>query len=159
MIENIENQTCPCGNPQSYRLCCGLYIEKGEWAPTPEQLMRSRYTAFTQGRADYIQQTMREEALKNFNAASVKEWALSVKWDKLEVLSSSLIQESDTRGFVSFVAHYQDENKPEQIKEISEFKKIDGRWYYTNTAKMGRNDPCFCGSGKKYKKCCEASLA
>lgn len=21
--------------------------------------------------------------------------------------------------------------------------------------KIGRNDPCFCGSGKKYKKCCE----
>lgn len=22
--------------------------------------------------------------------------------------------------------------------------------------KMGRNEPCFCGSGKKYKKCCGA---
>ena len=25
---------------------------------------------------------------------------------------------------------------------------------YRNTAKIGRNDPCPCGSGKKYKKCC-----
>mgnify|MGYP001448354490 CR=1 FL=1 len=24
----------------------------------------------------------------------------------------------------------------------------------TNENKVGRNDPCFCGSGKKYKKCC-----
>ena len=24
------------------------------------------------------------------------------------------------------------------------------------TQKVGRNDPCSCGSGKKYKKCCEA---
>ena len=24
------------------------------------------------------------------------------------------------------------------------------------TAKVGRNDPCPCGSGKKYKKCCGA---
>jgi preprotein translocase subunit SecA len=23
-----------------------------------------------------------------------------------------------------------------------------------NTPKVGRNDPCPCGSGKKYKKCC-----
>jgi len=27
-----------------------------------------------------------------------------------------------------------------------------------NAAKIGRNDPCPCGSGKKYKKCCGASL-
>ena len=25
------------------------------------------------------------------------------------------------------------------------------------SAKVGRNDPCPCGSGKKYKKCCGAS--
>ena len=23
--------------------------------------------------------------------------------------------------------------------------------------KVGRNDPCHCGSGKKYKKCCGAA--
>jgi hypothetical protein len=27
------------------------------------------------------------------------------------------------------------------------------------TKKVGRNDPCPCGSGKKYKKCCEVRLA
>ena len=26
------------------------------------------------------------------------------------------------------------------------------------TKKVGRNDPCPCGSGKKYKKCCEERL-
>ncbi len=26
------------------------------------------------------------------------------------------------------------------------------------TKKVGRNDPCPCGSGKKYKKCCEDKL-
>lgn len=26
------------------------------------------------------------------------------------------------------------------------------------TKKVGRNDPCPCGSGKKYKKCCEQRL-
>ena len=24
--------------------------------------------------------------------------------------------------------------------------------------RVGRNDPCSCGSGKKFKKCCEAKL-
>ena len=27
-----------------------------------------------------------------------------------------------------------------------------------NAAKVGRNDPCPCGSGKKYKKCCGANV-
>ena len=27
-----------------------------------------------------------------------------------------------------------------------------------SSAKIGRNDPCPCGSGKKYKKCCAAKL-
>jgi uncharacterized protein len=26
--------------------------------------------------------------------------------------------------------------------------------YRRETVKIGRNDPCYCGSGKKYKKCC-----
>lgn len=26
------------------------------------------------------------------------------------------------------------------------------------TQKIGRNDPCPCGSGKKYKKCCGAAV-
>ena len=45
----------------------------------------------------------------------------------------------------------------------------DGRWVYTGQVnesgktvrreapKVGRNDPCPCGSGKKYKKCCGAN--
>ena len=28
----------------------------------------------------------------------------------------------------------------------------------THSAKVGRNDPCPCGSGKKYKKCCGATV-
>lgn len=29
-----------------------------------------------------------------------------------------------------------------------------GKTYVRTVAKIGRNDPCSCGSGKKYKKCC-----
>jgi uncharacterized protein len=31
---------------------------------------------------------------------------------------------------------------------------IDPRVSSASTKKAGRNDPCPCGSGKKYKKCC-----
>ena len=50
--------------------------------------------------------------------------------------------------------------------EHAYFKKLDGEWkfidgeiesgvpYVREEPKIGRNDPCPCGSGKKYKKCC-----
>ena len=34
------------------------------------------------------------------------------------------------------------------LKEIAEIQAA------TKPKKVGRNDPCPCGSGKKYKKCC-----
>ena len=41
----------------------------------------------------------------------------------------------------------------ESIKKekVSEPKKIDPKYF---GKKMNRNEPCFCGSGKKYKRCC-----
>lgn len=37
-------------------------------------------------------------------------------------------------------------------KEIK--KEYNKSKTYVNENKIGRNDPCSCGSGKKYKKCC-----
>ena len=31
---------------------------------------------------------------------------------------------------------------------------LSGKTYVRDTPKIGRNDPCICGSGKKYKRCC-----
>ncbi|SDY94873.1 SEC-C motif-containing protein [Nitrosomonas sp. Nm58] len=45
---------CPCGSNKKYIECCGRYLDKGEIAPTAEILMRSRYTAYTLGREDYL---------------------------------------------------------------------------------------------------------
>lgn len=41
-------------------------------------------------------------------------------------------------------------------KEIK--KEYDKTVTVVNTQKIGRNDPCPCGSGKKYKKCCGKNL-
>jgi uncharacterized protein YecA (UPF0149 family) len=32
--------------------------------------------------------------------------------------------------------------------------RLSGHQLKPRTEKVGRNDPCPCGSGKKYKKCC-----
>ena len=145
---------CPCNPATPYSNCCGPYIEGEKIPQTPEQLMRSRYSAFTQGNSDYIGNTMRNQALKQYDPNATREWALSLKWDRLEILAAPPVAENSTTGVVHFIAHYFEKDKPEIIEEWSEFQKIDNRWFYTHTAKMGRNDPCLRGSGKKYKKCC-----
>lgn len=44
----------------------------------------------------------------------------------------------------------------EKRKEL--FKKQKASGTIVKEAKVGRNDPCPCGSGKKYKKCCGRNL-
>jgi len=41
---------------------------------------------------------------------------------------------------------------PEQRKEIT--KAFRASKVFVSESSVGRNDPCPCGSGKKYKKCC-----
>ncbi|MGI9280290.1 MAG: SEC-C metal-binding domain-containing protein [Endozoicomonas sp.] len=52
-----------------------------------------------------------------------------------------------------------DTDQEEAHHECSDFIKEQGRWYFIYPgipAKLpGRNAPCPCGSGKKYKKCCQ----
>ena len=45
-----------------------------------------------------------------------------------------------------------DRDKPEDISDL----EILLNWPQPREAekKVGRNEPCLCGSGKKYKKCC-----
>lgn len=159
-------QLCLCGSNQPYTTCCEVFINGQTIAPTPEALMRSRYTAYAQSNVDYIAATMKEEAAKDFNAEATKIWAQHTKWLGLEVLQATPVTTETKVGFVEFIAHYIFNNKKENIHEVSEFHQENDRWYYvdgkhTDTAnspgdsiKIGRNDICPCGSGKKYKKCC-----
>ncbi|EKJ4672938.1 SEC-C domain-containing protein, partial [Escherichia coli] len=65
-------------------------------------------------------------------------------------------QDVDNIGFVSFVARFTEGSKTGAIIERSRFLKENGQWYYIDGTRpqFGRNDPCPCGSGKKFKKCC-----
>jgi len=155
-------KTCPCGSKINYWQCCGHFIEQNHFPQTAEALMRSRYSAYSQAKMEYIQQTMLGEPLQQFELREAKHFAEQSDWQGLTILATRLGQECDEIGQVEFIARYQLMGKPEIMHELSEFRKIEGRWYYTagkpGTIKMGRNNACFCGSGKKYKKCCAALL-
>ncbi|MEQ1789644.1 MAG: YchJ family protein [Rickettsiales bacterium] len=154
---------CPCGSGKSYDHCCNLYISGRQIPLTPEALMRSRYTAFTKANIDYIERTMKAPALNDFNQLDALAFAKDNQWIKLEVVRSS---QQKSQGIVEFIAHFTRDGEHHVLHEISEFHLDDGQWFYIDgttpgqqkpyvaSEKIGRNDPCLCGSGKKHKKCC-----
>ena len=152
---------CPCGTKIKYTDCCEPFINANKNPQTPEELMRSRYTAYTQANIEYILKTMKAPAANHFEAQSAKKWSTTIKWMGLEVLKASL---NNTKGFVEFIAHFNEQGKNTYIHEISEFHQINGVWFYvdgnfvqpkpTTKPLIGRNDLCPCGSKRKYKKCC-----
>ena len=130
------SQLCPCGSAVEYSLCCHPYVSGEKVAPDPEHLMRSRYCAFVMQDADYL----------------IKTWHPSCGLTVFE----HCWQDADNIGFVSFVARFTEGGKIGAIIERSRFLKENGQWYYIDGTRpqFGRNDPCPCGSGKKFKKCC-----
>lgn len=125
-----------------------------KFAPTPEALMRSRYTAYTLANIPYIQKTMTGKAAENYDPNSSKIWATAVSWLGLTVIDASPIL--NNTATVIFFARFSEQNKKQSIYEKSLFKKINGRWFYVDgtTIKINRNENCPCGSQKKSKRCC-----
>ena len=145
---------CACNSGQPFKACCQPFVTGAQMPATPEQLMRSRYTAYTQALVDYIADTMCGPAAQGFDKDETAHWAHHIKWHGLDVLNSSM---AEHEGTVEFKARYEQDGHMHHISENSLFRRIRGRWFYVDTVKsqkLGRNDPCHCGSGKKYKKCC-----
>ncbi|HEV7371204.1 YchJ family protein [Arenibaculum sp.] len=160
--------TCPCGSGRPLEACCGPYLSGDAVPPTPEALMRSRYTAFAVGNLDHLERTLLPGTRDDFDRESVAKWAAGSEWTGLEIRSTEGGGPDDDQGMVEFVAHFRTEGKDLVHHETSRFQRSDGRWWYADgtmgppprrAAKVGRNDPCPCGSGRKYKKCCGAAAA
>jgi SEC-C motif-containing protein len=157
---------CACGSQKKVEACCKRFIDGVAIPTTPEELMRSRYTAFTQINIDYICHTMKGLAAAGFDVEDAKRWAESVEWLGLEVVNTFMEEE---KGFVEFLAHFKQNGKRQILHELSEFHFENGIWYYVDGSvpkkiplilpmtRVGRNDLCNCGSGKKHKKCCAKS--
>ena len=132
--------------------------------PTAHALMRSRYTAFVLKDVDYLYDTLELSSRKSYDAESVRAWAEGATWHSFTILDQEAGQENDTEGVVEFEARYSIEGVDKLHHERASFVKKNKRWYFNEGAivrlepicvnKIGRNKPCPCGSGKKYKKCC-----
>jgi SEC-C motif-containing protein len=155
---NKVNNLCPCGSHQDYQQCCGIYITHQKFPETPEALMRSRYTAYSQANMNYIQETMRNPAALNFNAENSRQWASQVEWLGLKIISAPSVKPGTNIGFVEFIASFSQNNQRQIIHERSEFQLMENRWFYVAgiTPKVNANAPCPCGSQKKFKRCCNS---
>jgi len=155
---------CPCGSGKDFAACCGPIIG-GAPAPTAEALMRSRYSAYVKGEIDYIETSLAREKRKRFDAEAAKQWSDNAVWQGLTIHAVEDGGPEDKTGAVEFTAAYETGGQPTQHHEKARFRREGEHWLYVDgemvgatvrreSPKVGRNDPCPCGSGKKFKKCC-----
>lgn len=157
---------CPCQSGQELEVCCEPFIKGTAKPPTAESLMRSRYTAYATGEVEYIAKTLAPESRGDFDLQATRKWANDSEWKGLKIVSTSEGTAADKRGVVEFIATYAQEGETHEHREVSSFRKNEkGQWLFVEgdernqetfireEPKIGRNDPCHCGSGKKFKKC------
>lgn len=174
---------CVCGSGKAFGSCCEPVLKGEVVASTAEQMMRARYTAYVRGELKFIRDTLAPEKRKGFNLKEAEEWSKGSEWLGLEIMTTERGQANDKNGVVEFTAKYRKDGEVIEHHEVSKFRKDpDGQWYFVDGDahthkegeghhhhhhaprepmvregdKVGRNDPCPCGSGKKYKKCCAA---
>ena len=117
---------CYCGSSKTFENCCKIYIKGIQKPATAEGLMRSRYSAFATGEADYLVATTHSSTRKFHKKSDILAWSKSIQWIKLEVLAS-------TETTVTFKAYYLDYELKAQIHhEHSTFTFENGTWFYVD---------------------------
>jgi SEC-C motif-containing protein len=161
----MTTESCPCGSKKTFAECCGPALSGAAAAATPEALMRSRYTAFVKHDVDYIYKTIAPGQRGDFDRQAVDDWSRNSEWLGLDIIATEKGGPTDETGTVEFAARFKEKGQERRHDELATFVKIDGRWYFEDGKtpsvkpvrnegpRVGRNDPCPCGSGKKYKKC------
>lgn len=147
---------CPCASGLPLAECCGRY-HAGTPAPSAELLMRSRYSAYVLGLIDYLVATTLPAQQAALDRAGMTAWSAGSVWLGLEVESTEVLGGRPEHARVTFTARWHDAAGEQQQRERSAFVQHQGRWYFldpTVPLKAGRNDPCPCASGEKFKKCC-----
>ncbi|MGW0767955.1 YchJ family protein [Streptomyces sp. NPDC002676] len=119
----MTTRTCPCGLPQPYDACCGRFLIGAAAAPTAEALMRSRYSAFVKGDAEYLLRTWHPRT-----RPARLELDPGMRWTGLEILGGTGGSAFHQNGTVTFRASY----RGGSLHERSRFERVDGAWVYVD---------------------------
>ena len=143
---------------------CAEIISGAGKAETAEELLRARYTAFVLGHMRFVTATTHPSSRSEEVDQANRRWSEESTWQGLQVIDSRCEGEDVT--FVTFEAKFTRRGEPQTHRERSRFERVDGEWFFVSCEivknptvrytqpKPGRNALCFCGSGKKYKRCC-----
>ena len=114
---------CPCGGGR-YDSCCAPYLRREAWPATAEQLMRSRYSAFTLGDAEHLLRTWHPRTRPESLRLDDRDWT---GLDVTELVDGG---EDDQMGIVGFDAHWVAGRERGRQSERSAFVRRGGRWFY-----------------------------
>ncbi|MEU5683099.1 YchJ family protein [Streptomyces venezuelae] len=119
--------SCPCGHPQPYDKCCGRLHRGESAASTPEELMRSRYSAFAVQDEGYLLRTWHPRT-----RPPRVEFDPAMRWVGLEIEDTTEGSAFHTTATVTFRARYTDSGRPDALHEKSRFERVDGSWLYVD---------------------------
>ena len=121
------------------RSCCGPWL-RGQSAPSPVALMRSRFAAYALGMTPYIMSTtdpngpMHEPDAVRWTA-SIDAFCAATQFDGLEIHAHTM---SDFEGHVDFSARLSVDGEDRSFREHSRFTRSGDRWLYWG-AKPGQS--------------------
>jgi len=149
------SENCPCQSGKSYEQCCGRFITHQAQPENARELMRSRFSAYVRNDTDYLMQSWHRDFRPDQLTLD-----LDIRWLGLELIAFS---EDDDEASVEFEATLAADGRIDALREKSRFVRENGQWLYTDgdmleprrkPLKIGRNEPCPCASGLKFKRCC-----
>ena len=182
---SISLPICPCqinpvsdtiGAPLLYQDCCQPYHDgllnneadkiDGAKPDSAERLMRSRYSAFVLVKPEYIVKTTLPAQQKLLDIQAIENWAKETDWAGLEIVTHTP-KLGKRHAQVEFKAYFKTPEGLQAHHELSAFVKVidkannDARWYFldpTVSMSVTQKQPCICGSGEKFKRCCGAYI-
>ena len=120
-------EQCPCANERRYAACCARW-HGGVPAPDADSLMRSRYSAYALGLADYLMATWHVSTRPTTLDLAEKPGERTI-WLGLDVKSHRVIDENHAE--VEFIARFRvGGGRASRLYERSRFVREDGRWFY-----------------------------
>ena len=154
----------PTENEAELKAYCLPFIRGEKQPETAAELMASRYVAYSIAEVDYILATHDPDTREDTDREATEGWAKRAKFHGLTILNTVDGQAGDDTGEVEFQAFFTADGKEHVHHERADFVRKQGKWFFAEAhqiqapvrrtePKVGRNDPCSCGSGKKYKKC------
>ena len=155
-MEKVNHDTlCPCKSNKAYQVCCQPLHTGDVIANNAEQLMCSRYSAFVLKNIPYLIATLHPSQRENDDECVLKKTMDETQWLGLKIIKH---KQQGSTATVEFIAFHQGKSDIEQLHEKSNFILENTLWFYVDgeilpAVKQSRNELCFCGSGKKIKKC------